>query len=70
MCRLDLIIDIGASNTIIYEKKRGIVLSEPSIVAIKNVNGKKSVYLAGSEALDLAKKKNRPELFISSERFI
>lgn len=61
MCRLDLIIDIGASNTIIYEKKRGIVLSEPSIVAIKNVNGKKSVYLAGSEALDLAKKKNRPD---------
>lgn len=61
MCRLELIVDIGASNTVIYEKKRGIVLCEPSIVAIKNVNGKKSVFLAGNEALDLAKKKNRPD---------
>lgn len=60
MCRLDLIIDIGATNTVIYEKKKGIVLCEPSIVAIKNVNGKKSVYSAGNEALTLAKSKNRP----------
>lgn len=61
MCRLELIIDIGASNTVIYEKKRGIVLQEPSIVAVKVSGGKKSLYLAGSEALDLAKKKNRPD---------
>lgn len=61
MCRLDLIIDIGASNTVIYEKKRGIVLCEPSIVAIKNINGKKSVYSAGNEALTLAKSKKRPD---------
>ena len=31
----DLAIDLGTSNTLIYMKGRGIVLNEPSVVAIK-----------------------------------
>ncbi|MBU4453339.1 rod shape-determining protein, partial [Patescibacteria group bacterium] len=30
----DLGIDLGTSNTVIYVKDRGIVINEPSIVAI------------------------------------
>ncbi len=55
MCRLELIVDMGAGNTVIYEKKRGVVISEPSIVAIKRINGKPRVECVGQEALQLAR---------------
>ena len=32
----DLSIDLGTANTLVYVKGRGIVLDEPSVVAIKN----------------------------------
>lgn len=32
----DLAIDLGTANTLVYVKDRGIVLDEPSVVAIKN----------------------------------
>ena len=31
----DLAIDLGTANTLIYVRGRGIILSEPSVVAIK-----------------------------------
>lgn len=34
MLSTDIGIDLGTSNTLIYEKKKGIVLNEPSIIAI------------------------------------
>ncbi|HEX8294074.1 MAG TPA: rod shape-determining protein, partial [Pyrinomonadaceae bacterium] len=33
----DLAIDLGTANTLVYAKGRGIVVSEPSIVAINKV---------------------------------
>jgi rod shape-determining protein MreB and related proteins len=38
------------SNTVIYMRDRGIVLSEPSVVAYNNDNGRKVIRAVGSEA--------------------
>jgi rod shape-determining protein MreB len=49
----DLAIDLGTANTLIYAKKLGIVLNEPSVVAIQHVagvGGKKNVIAVGAEA--------------------
>jgi rod shape-determining protein MreB len=47
----DLAIDLGTSNTLIYAKGRGIVLNEPSVVAVrKGVGGQHKVITVGSEA--------------------
>ena len=39
----DMAIDLGTANTLVYVKGRGIVLNEPSVVAIINRRGKKQV---------------------------
>ncbi len=46
----DIAIDLGTANTLVYVKGRGIVLNEPSVVAIANYKGKKSVLAVGEEA--------------------
>lgn len=46
----DLSIDLGTANTLIYVRDRGIVLNEPSVVAIRHYNGKKLVEAVGAEA--------------------
>ena len=46
----DLSIDLGTANTLIYVKDRGIVLNEPSVVAIRTVGGQKSVVAVGKAA--------------------
>ena len=46
----DMAIDLGTANTLVYVKGRGIVLNEPSVVAISLVNGKKTVLAVGNEA--------------------
>ena len=38
----DIAIDLGTANTLIYMKGRGIVLNEPSVVALRNVGGRKA----------------------------
>ena len=43
-------IDLGTANTLVYVKGRGIVLNEPSVVAIATVRGKKQVLAVGEEA--------------------
>ena len=40
----DLAIDLGTANTLVYAKGKGIVVSEPSIVAINRVTGKVEDY--------------------------
>jgi rod shape-determining protein MreB len=35
----DLAIDLGTANTLVYVKNRGIVLSEPSVVAVRKSDG-------------------------------
>lgn len=46
----DLSIDLGTANTLIYVRDRGIVLNEPSVVAIRNHGSQKSVAAVGAEA--------------------
>jgi rod shape-determining protein MreB len=47
----DLAIDLGTSSTLIYAKGRGIVLNEPSVVAVrKSDDGGHKVLTVGSEA--------------------
>ena len=43
-------IDLGTANTLVYVKGKGIVLNEPSVVAIAEVRGKKQVLAVGEEA--------------------
>ena len=46
----DLSIDLGTANTLIYTKDVGIVLNEPSVVAIRESRGQKTVVAVGTEA--------------------
>lgn len=49
----DLSIDLGTANTLIYARNQGIVLDEPSVVAIRQDrgnNGAKSISAVGKEA--------------------
>ena len=46
----DMAIDLGTANTLVYVKGRGIVLNEPSVVAIAEVKGKQRVLAVGEEA--------------------
>lgn len=50
MLSADMGIDLGTANTLVYVRGRGIVLNEPSVVAIANVKGKKQVLAVGDEA--------------------
>ena len=46
----DLAIDLGTANTLIYVREQGIVLNEPSVVAIRVRNNQRSVAAVGLDA--------------------
>jgi rod shape-determining protein MreB and related proteins len=47
----DLSIDLGTANTLIYVRGKGIVLNEPSVVAVRReANGQSRVVAVGTEA--------------------
>lgn len=46
----DMAIDLGTANTIVYVKGKGIVLNEPSVVALIRENGAFKPYAFGNEA--------------------
>jgi rod shape-determining protein MreB and related proteins len=46
----DLSIDLGTANTLIYVRDQGIVLDEPSVVAIRLHAGEKVIEAVGTEA--------------------
>jgi len=46
----NLAIDLGTANTLVYAQDRGIVLNEPSVVAIETINGIKKVKAVGDDA--------------------
>lgn len=50
MFSTDMSIDLGTANTLIYVRERGIILDEPSVVAIRIHNGQKSIEAVGAEA--------------------
>ena len=47
----DLAIDLGTANTLVYARGKGIVLNEPSIVAINKITG--DVEAVGREAKEM-----------------
>jgi rod shape-determining protein MreB len=47
----DLAIDLGTANTLVYAKNKGIVVREPSIVAVNKVNN--NVEAVGKEAKEM-----------------
>ena len=46
----DLSIDLGTANTLVYVRDKGIVLNEPSVVAIRKTEGARTVVAVGTEA--------------------
>ena len=46
----DMAIDLGTANTLVYVRDQGIVLNEPSVVAISMHNGKREILAVGNEA--------------------
>jgi len=47
----DLAIDLGTANTLVYVKGKGIVLNEPSVVAVhRDLRGTKKILAVGSDA--------------------
>src|SRR5207247_8843818 len=47
----DLAIDLGTANTCVFARGRGIVVNEPSIVALNKVNGR--IEAVGTEAKEM-----------------
>ncbi|MDR0407244.1 MAG: rod shape-determining protein [Holosporales bacterium] len=46
----DMAIDLGTANTLVYVKGKGIVLNEPSVVAIAESKGRRQLLAVGEEA--------------------
>ena len=46
----DIAIDLGTANTLVYVPGQGIVIDEPSVVAIETANGTRQVRAVGSDA--------------------
>src|SRR2546422_5618747 len=44
----DMAVDLGTANTLVYVRGRGIVLNEPSVVAVNTMSG--SILAVGAEA--------------------
>jgi rod shape-determining protein MreB len=52
----DMAIDLGTANTIVSLKGKGIIINEPSVIAVKTVNGKHRILAVGQEAKDMVGK--------------
>ena len=50
MMSADMAIDLGTANTLVYVRGQGIVLNEPSVVAISFIDGRRQVRAVGEEA--------------------
>lgn len=46
----DLCIDLGTANTLIYVRGRGVVLDEPSVIAVRRGRGGESIAAVGEDA--------------------
>lgn len=61
MCKLDLVVDFGSANTVIVDKKKGLVLSEPSVIAVKKTGSKLKTVAVGNKARKMAHSSNKPD---------
>ncbi|MEO0062478.1 MAG: hypothetical protein RLZZ08_1038, partial [Pseudomonadota bacterium] len=46
----DLAIDLGTANTVVFLRDRGVVLAEPSVVALETIDGVRRVRAVGADA--------------------
>lgn len=46
----DIAIDLGTANTLIYSKGEGILLNEPSVITVQQINNHNKVLAVGNEA--------------------
>ncbi|MEQ1687025.1 MAG: rod shape-determining protein [Sphingopyxis sp.] len=46
----DMAIDLGTANTLVYVRGKGIVLDEPSVVAVETINGIRKTKAVGDDA--------------------
>ena len=46
----DMAIDLGTANTLVYVRGKGIVLDEPSVVAVETINGIRTTKAVGNDA--------------------
>lgn len=46
----DLAIDLGTANTLVWHSKRGLIINEPSVVAVMEYKGIRQVVAVGNEA--------------------
>lgn len=46
----DLAIDLGTANTVVYVRNQGVVLAEPSVVALQTIHGVTTVLAVGNDA--------------------
>lgn len=46
----DMAIDLGTANTLVYIEGKGVVLNEPSVVAVATINNRTEVLAVGDEA--------------------
>ncbi|HOV69472.1 MAG TPA: rod shape-determining protein [Clostridia bacterium] len=49
----DLGIDLGTANTLVYMKGKGIIIREPSVVAIRKEGNKREILAVGEEAKNM-----------------
>ncbi len=49
----DLAIDLGTANTLVYAKGKGIIVNEPSVVAVTNSKNGRKILTVGKEAKDM-----------------
>ena len=53
----DVGVDLGTANTLVYVKNKGVVLKEPSVIALNSKT--KKIYAVGQEAKDMIGKTPR-----------
>ncbi len=49
----DLAIDLGTANTLVFMRGKGVIVNEPSVVAVINSRGNRKVLAVGQEAKDM-----------------
>ena len=49
----DIAIDLGTANTLVHVAGRGVIIDEPSVVAVSNVRGMREILAVGRSAVDL-----------------
>ncbi len=49
----DLAIDLGTANTLVFMKGKGIIVNEPSVVAVSEYKGSKKILAVGKEAKEM-----------------